>query len=604
MEEMKLPHKNNKEELEIEEEMKINKTDRMSLQEAINLLGFGKFQILMIFALGACWSSDAMITISLSLLAPVVKKKWNLHSYDQTLLVSLSFVGMAIGASIWGHLSDIYGRRLGYLITAIFCLIFGVLSSFTQKFWQLVLCQFMVGLGVSAAPISFGMFSELLPTKRRGFHLIIFEFFWSFGCLLEAGLGWILITKFNWRVFLLFSTIPMAFLLVLWKWVPESPRYYYIINNQQKLNDTIKMISRVNKISFPDNFQILNPNSIQNLETSSLLSYDSNQNNKDNSIIKEKETEILTSSSDKDINEEISNHQTNSEKESDLKLTLGKNENEETNDNSLDDDIDDTLNDDNDNLLKENENNPKKSKKLKKISKLNRKIGKPRQKKHQSLWESLKKMFCKKYRRTTILLWILWFINTFVYYGLVFITPSFMHKDTFGNSYESTFITTFAELPGLFIALLIIEKIGRKITQTAFFISAGISIALLMIGSNPILHIVFAMISRASMIAAFDTTYAYTPEIYPTEIRSTGLGFCSGLSRVAGIISPIFAFILLDYNHYIPLATFSILSIVAGIACYFLPFETSGVSMTDSNFESFEKENPNGDDEEDELFKN
>ncbi|KAJ5075936.1 synaptic vesicle glycoprotein [Anaeramoeba ignava] len=133
MEEMKLPHKNNKEELEIEEEMKINKTDRMSLQEAINLLGFGKFQILMIFALGICWALDGMITISLSLLVPIVKKEWDLPAYQETLLVSCSFIGMAIGASIWGHLSDIYGRRLGYLITAIFCLIFGVLSSFTSK---------------------------------------------------------------------------------------------------------------------------------------------------------------------------------------------------------------------------------------------------------------------------------------------------------------------------------------------------------------------------------------------------------------------------------------------------------------------------------------
>jgi len=43
------------------------------------------------------------------------------------------------------------------------------------------------------APVAFSMFAEFLPTKKRGYYLVVFEYFWTAGTLLEAGMAWYLL---------------------------------------------------------------------------------------------------------------------------------------------------------------------------------------------------------------------------------------------------------------------------------------------------------------------------------------------------------------------------------------------------------------------------
>ena len=38
--------------------------------------------------------------------------------------------------------------------------------------------------------------------------------------------------------------------------------------------------------------------------------------------------------------------------------------------------------------------------------------------------------------------------------------------------------------------------------------------------------------------------YVYTPEIYPTSVRATAMGFCSGVARVGAILTPFVAQVL------------------------------------------------------------
>ena len=41
-----------------------------------------------------------------------------------------------------------------------------------------------------------------------------------------------------------------------------------------------------------------------------------------------------------------------------------------------------------------------------------------------------------------------------------------------------------------------------------------------------------------SLLVVFACIFVYSTEIYPTAVRSTGLGFCSFSARIGGIISP------------------------------------------------------------------
>ncbi len=82
-----------------------------TLDEALAAVGFGKFQGLVLVYAGFGWFSEAIEIMILSFVGPAVKLKWALSSSEESLLSSVVFAGMLIGAYSWGLTSDNYGRR-------------------------------------------------------------------------------------------------------------------------------------------------------------------------------------------------------------------------------------------------------------------------------------------------------------------------------------------------------------------------------------------------------------------------------------------------------------------------------------------------------------
>ena len=78
------------------------------------------------------------------------------------------FLGIAIGLWFWGAVSDTLVRRAGFLGTALFCAVFGLLSAFVTGPWALGACRFLVGFGLGGASVALSLFSEFLPTEGRG----------------------------------------------------------------------------------------------------------------------------------------------------------------------------------------------------------------------------------------------------------------------------------------------------------------------------------------------------------------------------------------------------------------------------------------------------
>lgn len=68
----------------------------------------------------------------------------------------------------------------------------------------------------------------------------------------------------------------------------------------------------------------------------------------------------------------------------------------------------------------------------------------------------------------------------------------------------------------------------------------------------------------------FRVIYVYAPELYPTEVRSTGLGLGSMAARIGGVAAP--QIIPLQERYpWLPYTIFGIVTLTAGIAALWLP---------------------------------
>jgi len=83
-------------------------------------------------------------------------------------------------------------------------------------------------------------------------------------------------------------------------------------------------------------------------------------------------------------------------------------------------------------------------------------------------------------------------------------------------------------------------------------------------------------------IPGFCAIYVYAPELYPTEVRTIGIGFAGAVGRIGGIIAP-FLIMLQDNEKlsFLPYLIFGILAIIAGISILLLP-ETTGKPILQS----------------------
>eukprot|EP00658_Telonema_sp_P-2_P013607 TRINITY_DN15154_c0_g1_i3.p1 TRINITY_DN15154_c0_g1~~TRINITY_DN15154_c0_g1_i3.p1 ORF type:complete len:445 (-),score=92.70 TRINITY_DN15154_c0_g1_i3:85-1419(-) len=146
----------------------------------------------------------------------------------------------------------------------------------------------------------------------------------------------------------------------------------------------------------------------------------------------------------------------------------------------------------------------------------------------------LSSLFTEKLYSLTLSVWALWACNVFVYYGCVMFTDTLFRKQSDWSVYAVALITSIAEIPGLLVAVLLIDSKGRKSTQAALFTFCAASLCFLtgMARFPTGLLLFFMFCARGAISGAFVSTYVYTAEVYPTACRTTGLGAASAMGRV------------------------------------------------------------------------
>uniref|UniRef100_A0A8C6N8D3 Uncharacterized protein n=1 Tax=Melopsittacus undulatus TaxID=13146 RepID=A0A8C6N8D3_MELUD len=186
-------------------------------------------------------------------------------------------------------------------------------------------------------------------------------------------------------------------------------------------------------------------------------------------------------------------------------------------------------------------------------------------------------LFRKKHlRKVTLIMTCTWFADSLVYYGLS------LNVSGFGlNVYLTQLAFGGVELPARISCIFLLQWFGRKKTQAAVLLLSGL-MCLVITGipeDQPVVTTVLAIIGKFTSTASFSTSYVYSAELFPTVVRQTGLGLCSMLARLAGIMAPLLL-LLEQYHRAIPMAVFGSVTVVVGLLCFLLP-ETRGTDLAD-----------------------
>src|SRR3981081_2825931 len=158
-------------------------------------------------------------------LASAVQTKFS--TVPQNLqFISLTFVGMTLGALITGFVGDKLGRRFTYQINL---LIFGLASlaaAFAQDMNQLIACRFVQGLGLGAEiVVGYSTVTEFVPPRTRGRWLSMMAFVVCAGFPVTSFLGYLIIPAWGWRPMFIIAGIGSLIVWYLRKNLPESPRW-------------------------------------------------------------------------------------------------------------------------------------------------------------------------------------------------------------------------------------------------------------------------------------------------------------------------------------------------------------------------------------------
>jgi MFS family permease len=206
----------------------------LDIEDAIDRLGMGRFQNLIVLSCGLCFAADAMEILLLSFLAVILQAEWGLSEGQVDSIISVVFAGAMLGTLLLSSLGDWWGRRPVFALTAALISIFGVATAFCTTYQQVILVRFLVGFGVGGLTVPYDALSEFMPTSYRGTNLLSTSYFWTCGSLLVPFFAWLTLssagngesTAGSWRAFVTLCALPCILSTVLGIFlVPESPRW-------------------------------------------------------------------------------------------------------------------------------------------------------------------------------------------------------------------------------------------------------------------------------------------------------------------------------------------------------------------------------------------
>lgn len=190
-------------------------------------------------------------------------------------------------------------------------------------------------------------------------------------------------------------------------------------------------------------------------------------------------------------------------------------------------------------------------------------------------------LFSPRLRQRSIMMLAIWFLVSISYYGVFTWMPPKLAADGFGfvRGYGFLVLVALAQLPGYVLAAYGVEAWGRRPTLVAFCLLSALGCLLFAIGSGDIMIGAALLLMSFALLGTWGALYAYTPELYPTASRATGMGAAGAMARLAGLLAPSLMALVIADGLVLAIGIFAGLLVVAAAAALMIDAETKDVSL-------------------------
>jgi MFS family permease len=210
----------------------------------LDRLPWSRFHWRVVIGLGGVWILDGLeVTMVGNVSSRLTEKGSGIGLNPAQIGVAAAFyiAGACLGALVFGHLTDRFGRRNLFILTLVVYLTATVATAFAFAPWYFFVARFFTGSGIGGeyAAINSAI-DELIPARVRGrVDLVINGTYWLGSAAGAAGALVLLDTSnfapnIGWRLAFGVGAIFGIFVLLVRRNVPESPRWLFIHGRAQE----------------------------------------------------------------------------------------------------------------------------------------------------------------------------------------------------------------------------------------------------------------------------------------------------------------------------------------------------------------------------------
>lgn len=170
------------------------------------------------------------------------------HTFQMTdtqlgIMVSAVPFGALIAAALCGRLSDLFGRKIILIVTAILYIVGSILSTISPTIDILILSRLLLGFAVGLGSYSAPMYiAEIAKYNTRGGLVTLNQLAITVGIMLSYIVDYIFAYHGHWRYMLGCGFIPAIILFVCVLTLPESPRWLITKGRLEQAKEILRKI--------------------------------------------------------------------------------------------------------------------------------------------------------------------------------------------------------------------------------------------------------------------------------------------------------------------------------------------------------------------------